>query len=81
MSRPLEAAWRMHRQELLSPDIDPAVLQVARRSYFGGLHTMLHMLEGIAELPEQERTAALSIVRTELATFVATVGTSLEGMV
>lgn len=77
----LAQAWASYSHAVV-PSSAPAVQrQECRRSFMAGAHALLQHLNSAVDLQPADRDALATALRTELATFLATVGTSLEGKV
>lgn len=81
MTRALAEAWKTFDASMVPPDADEAERFQIRRGFYGGMYCLLTVLDGLAQLPEAQREAACTEVRGELATFVATMDTRLEGVI
>lgn len=77
----MREAWRAFETQRVAADATPAARQDRRRAFYGGATVMLTLLNGLADMSEADRDAYARQLREELATFAATVGTTLEGKV
>ena len=75
---PLRDAWSSFKRDVVPASASATQRQEMRRAFYGGAQSMMVMLQILQDMPADARAQITLLLKGELATFVATVGTSLE---
>ncbi len=78
---PIAEAWKGYRQDVVPKNASQVQVLECRRAFFAGARCLDVMHTVLASLPPADREVLRKAIATELATFAATVGTTLEGKV
>lgn len=79
LMRPLHSSWQLYQQARLPVGLPADELAELRCAYFGGASAMWTLLQHIAEMPLEPRTAAVNSLQAEVALHLASVGRTYEG--
>ena len=74
-------AWTNYSKAVIPAGAPTVQMQECRRCFMAGAHALLLYLNAASERAPADRELLAAALRTELTTFLATVGTSLEGKV
>lgn len=77
----LRETWVEFQGKCINPAAGPVQRQEVRHAYYAGAHATLSLINAMAEMTPEQREHHAAALRVEIATFAATVGTTLEGHV